>query len=153
MRVHNSRVDRLQLIPGMLLDPQTLQPTGQIGMLGVGSIVSCVGEATHVGRETETGVGLFDLTKSISSSMGTVVAANGDLLHWVASSRDLPTGETTSDVHYVGGTGLMDDATGGFSSTIKETITPAADPMIYRGTFSFAATGTIRYSAPATVRK
>ncbi len=153
MRVHGSRIDRLQLIPGMLLDPHTLQPTGQMGMLGLGSIVSCVAEATHLGHETETGVGLFDLTTSTSSSMGTVLTANGDLLHWVASSSDLPTGETTIDVHYAGGTGLMDDATGGFGGTVKETITPTADPMIYLGTFSFAASGKIRYSAPATVRK
>ncbi len=153
LRVHGSRVDQLQLIPGMLLDPHTLQPTGQMGMLGLGSIASCVAEATHLGRETESGVGLFDLTKSVSSSMGTVVTANGDLLYWVASSSDLPTGETSIDVHYAGGTGLMDDATGGFGGTITETITPTADPMIYVGTFSFTASGSIRYSAPATIRK
>ncbi len=160
VRVHSSRVDQLQIVPGVYFDPRTFSPvldengdyvTGAIGLMNV---VSGVGEATHVGRETETGCGLIDLSTFSSSAMGTCVIANGDLLHWVASSSAGPNNTTTVDVHYVGGTGLMDDATGGFTTTFTETLTPPlGTSMVYQGTFDFIGEGTIRYSAPATVRK
>ncbi len=161
VRVHGARVDRLQIVGGMLLDPHTLKPiideNGKpvLGALGRVDVVNGVGEATHIGRETETGVGLVDLATFSSTAMGTATTANGDLVHWVASSSPGPNNTTSVDVHYVGGTGLMDDATGGFSTTFIETITPPLNPSttVYRGTFDFTGEGKIRYSAPATTRK
>ncbi len=153
LRWSELRVDRLQMVGGMILDPITFQPTGQLGMLGVGSIVSGVGEMSHTGRETNAGVGLFDLATGAGSAMGTWTTANGDLLHWVSTATTLGTGVNSVSVHFVGGTGLLDDATGGFGATYPETITPTADPMVFRGSFTATANGTIRYSAPATIRK
>jgi hypothetical protein len=158
-RVHAQRLDKLQIVGGVLLDPLTFTPIigadGKpvLGALGLVSVVSGVGEATHIGRETETGLGLIDLTTFRSTAMGTVTSANGDLVNWVASSRPGPNNTTSVDVHYVGGTGKMDDVTGGFSATFVETLTSTSDPMVMVGSFSFTGEGRVRYSAPATIRK
>lgn len=70
--------------------------------------------------------------------------ARGDQLNWVASSSAGPNDLMTVDVQFVGGTGLLDDATGAFSTTFKETLSPTADPLVIIGTFDVVGTGPIR---------
>ena len=160
LRVRSSRVDRLQIIQGMVLDPKDptrplMNGNGKIvyGALGLVNVISGVGEATHLGRETETGLGLMELTTFSTTAMGQCLCANGDLLNWVASSHPGPDDATTVDVHLVGGAGLMDDATGAFSMTFEETLTPTGDPKVFIGTFDYTGEGTIRYSARAKIRE
>ncbi len=141
-----SRVDRLQMVPGMLLDPVTLKPTGKLGMLGRGEVVTGVGEDSHAGRIRDEGVGLIDPETGIGSMMGKATAANGEVTYWVSdSSPDPVTQLTTATVHMVGGTGRFTDAVGGFTIQISETLEPTSDPMIILGSFSFRGRGTIRY--------
>ncbi len=138
----------MQVVFGMLLDPLTLKPTGKIGVLGRGEIVSGIGEDSHAGRIQDEGVGLIDPETGISSMLGRAKTANGDLTYWVADAGPGPDPDsklTIANVHMTGGTGRFTDAVGGFSIRFSETLEPTSDPMVVLGSFSFRGRGTIRY--------
>ncbi len=145
LQVKATRVDQLVLHRCMVLDPATFRPTGQFGIIGTADIVKEVGEMSHAGRYTNQGSGLVDPATGTVSVLGTVTAANMDQIYWVAEGiMDLGTGVFDGGVHIMGGTGRFEDAVGGFSGQMTENIQPTEDPMVFLGTFSYSAKGTIR---------
>lgn len=148
LRTKGSRVDRVQFIRGMYLNPTNFSPTGVFGVLARFDIVSAVGEDSHGGRTTDTGVGVFDPITGAISMTGTSTTAKGDQMLWVALNT------TDIGTHFAGGTGLFGDATGGFSAVqTNHKIEPTSDPMVVLSSYSYTGNGTIRYSTPATIRK
>ncbi len=146
LQVKATRVDRLQLHPCMVIDPLTFKPTGEFAVIGTADIVEEVGETSHTGRYTNRGSGLVDPATGTVSAMGTLTAANTDLLYWVAEGiMDLKTGVFDGGVHFMGGTGRFQDAVGGFDGQITEQMGPTEDPMVFLSRFSYSAKGTIRY--------
>jgi hypothetical protein len=155
------RIDRAMNVTGMLLDPLTLRPTGMYRALEWIVIGSRGGEASYLGRTTEEGLGLLDPVTGVCSMMGTAIPADSeqrDVLHWVAQAKtdlrtlvttNLRTGVVTAEVHFAGGTGRFEDATGGFSGRVAELISPTPAPTVFHNTFQYEATGTIRFSGPA----
>lgn len=145
----------------MLLDPLTLRPTGTNGALVRINIVTEVGEATYLGRSTEQGLGLLDPVTGVSSMMGTAMPAESEgrgVLHWVAQAttdpRTLPkmdvrTGVANAEVHFAGGTGQFEDATGRFSGRVVQLISPTPAPTFFHNSFQYEAAGTIRFNGPA----
>jgi hypothetical protein len=72
------------------------------------------GESTHIGKFTNVGVGWMNpLTLEAISAEGTAVAANGDKLFWTASGP--------SGMDFNGGTGRLENATGGITWVISVT--------------------------------
>jgi len=154
------RVDNAMNVKGMLLDPLTLRPTGTNGALVKINIVTEVGEATYLGRTTEQGLGLLDPVTGVSSMMGTAISADNkgrDVLRWVAQATtdlrtlpkmDLKTGVAIVEVHFAGGTGRFEDATGGFSGRVAEVVSPTPFPTFFQNTFQYQAAGRIRFSGP-----
>jgi hypothetical protein len=147
------RLDGAVKITGMLLDPLTLRPTGTRGTLEWIGIVTEIGEASYLGRTKEHGLGLLDPVTGVSSMMGTVMPADspqGDALLWVAlATTDLRTGAANAEVHFAGGTGKFEDATGGFSGRVTQTTSPTPGPTIFHNTFYYGAAGTIRFRGSA----
>jgi len=155
------RVDRAMNVTGMLLDPLTLRPTGTYGAVAWIVIGSQGSEASYLGRTTEEGLGLLDPVTGVCSMMGTAIPADSeqrDVLHWVAQATtdlrtlvttNLRTAVVTAEVHFAGGTGRFEDATGGFSGRVGQLISPTPDPMVFQNTFHYQAAGTIRFSEPA----
>jgi hypothetical protein len=125
------------------------------------NIVTEIGEATYLGRTTEEGLGVLDPVTGLCSMMGTAMPAGSEgrgVLHWVAQAttelrslakRDLKTGVTSAEVHFAGGTGQFENATGGFSGRVAQLISPTPAPTIFQNTFQYQAAGTIRFSEPA----
>jgi hypothetical protein len=155
------RLDRAMNVTGMLLDPLTLRPTGTCGALTWIVIGSQGGEASYLGPTTEVGLGLLDPVTGVCSMMGSAIPAQSeqrDVLHWVAqATTDLRTLVTTNprtavvtaEVHFAGGTGRFQDATGGFRGRVAELVSPTPVPTVFHNTFQYEATGTIRFSGPA----
>jgi len=135
----------------MLLDPLSLRPTGTTGAIVRINIVTEIGEATYLGRTTEQGLGLLDPVTGVSSMMGTAIPAESEgrgVLHWVAQANtDLRTGVANAEVHFAGGTGQFEDATGGFSGRVAQLISPTPFPTFFHNTFQYQAAGTIRFSS------
>jgi len=143
----------------MLLDPLSLRPTGTTGAIVRINIVTEIGEATYLGRTTEQGLGLLDPVTGVSSMMGTAIPAESQgrgVLHWVAQATtdlrtlakmDLRTGVANAEVHFAGGTGQFEDATGGFSGRVAQLISPTPFPTFFHNTFQYQAAGTIRFSS------
>lgn len=144
------RLDGAVKITGMLLDPLTLCPTGTRGTLEWIGIVTETGEASYLGRTKENGLGLLDPVTGVSSMMGTVMPVDSqqmDVLHWVALAMTDPrTGAANAEVHFAGGTGRFQDATGGFSGRVTQTTSPTPAPTMFHKTFYYGASGTIRFS-------
>ncbi len=97
------------------------------------------GEATHIGKFTNVGVGLMDpLTLQPISAEGTGIAANGDKLFWTANGP--------SGMDFNGGTGRFENATGGVTWVITmgdvEVDQVAMTMTIY---CTYTAEGTITY--------
>lgn len=98
------------------------------------------GQASHVGVFTDVKkVGLVNFATGVYSATGTIRAANGDLLHWVAGGA--MTGPPAVEASFVGGTGRFEHAFGFF-----------AGPMQYQSpslpsvtSYTTQATGKIRY--------
>lgn len=154
------RIDRGMNIRGLLLDPLTLRPTGTFRTLAWIVIGSQAGEASYLGRVTEEGVGLLDPVTGVCSMMGTAIPVDSDqrdILHWVAQATtdlrtlfttNLRTAVITAEVHFAGGTGRFEDATGGFSGRVAEFVSPTPVPTVFHNTFQYEATGTIRFNGP-----
>ena len=99
------------------------------------------GNATHLGRYSETGTVLFTPTEdpAVLQVDGSIVytAANGDERHATVSGQlNGQTGVITATLTYVGGTGRFDDATG--SATLAGQAGPG-------GTISVRVSGNIDY--------
>jgi len=164
-RLKGLRLDCAQETTGMLLDPLTLRPTGNKGALVRINILTEVGEATYLGRTTEQGLGLLDPVTGVSSMMGTTMPARGEergVLRWVAqATTDLKTfpklgqrrGVANAEVHFAGGTGQFQDATGRFSGRVAQIIAPTPTPALFHNTFQYEVAGTIRFSCPAEERR
>lgn len=160
-RLKGLRLDGAQETPGMLLDPLTLRPTGNKGALVQIDIQTEVGEATYLGRTTEQGLGLLDPVTGVSSMMGTTMPAESKkrgVLRWVAQAttdlRALPKlgqrkGVAKAEVHFAGGTGQFEDATGRFSGRVAQMISPTPLPKLFHNSFQYEAVGTIRFNCPA----
>lgn len=160
-RLKGWRLDCVQETTGMLLDPLTLRPTGNKGALVRIEILTEVGEATYLGRTTEQGLGLLDPVTGASSMMGATKPAGSEergILRWVAqATTDLKTipklgqgrGVAKAEVHFAGGTGQFEDATGRFSGRVAQTISPTPVSKLFHNTFQYEAAGTIRFSSPA----
>jgi hypothetical protein len=154
------RLDRAMNVTGMLLDPLTLRPTGTYGALTLIVIGSQGGEASYLGRTTEEGLGLFDPVTGVCSMRGTAIPSDSDqpdVLHWVAYAKtdlrtlvttNLRTAVVTAQVHFAGGTGRFEDATGGFGGRVAELVSPTPAPTVFQNTFRYQAVGTIRFSGP-----
>lgn len=99
------------------------------------------GEATHLGRYSETGSVLFSPTADPTvlhiDALATYTAANGDQLSAIITGTlNGVTGVITATVTYVGGTGRFANATG--SSSL-------AGQLLDGGAISVAVEGTIDY--------
>jgi len=151
-RLKGLRLDGLVKISGMLLDPLTLRPTGVSGAMAWIVISTEDGEASYLGRTLEHGLGLLDPATGVSSMMGTATPADSqdhEVLHWVAAATtDLRTGAANAEVHFAGGTGRFEDATGGFYGRVTVITSATPDPTILHGMFRYDAAGTIRFSGP-----
>src|SRR5262249_37886000 len=143
------RVDRAMNIQGMVLDPLTLRPTGTSGALAWIVIGGPGGEASYLGRTTEEGLGLLDPVTGVCSMMGSVITAGNeqrDVLRWVAHattdlrrpvSTNLTSAVITAQVHFAGGTGRFEAATGGFNGRVTELVSPAPGPSEFQNTFQY----------------
>lgn len=155
------RVDRSMDVKGVLLDPVTLRPSGKLGALAWIVIGSQGGDASYLGRTTEEGLGLLDPVTGVCSMMGIAIPTDSkqpDVLHWVAQATtdlrrslttNLGTAVITAEVHFAGGTGRFEGATGGFIARASALISPTSAPSIFHNTFQYQATGTIRFTGPA----
>lgn len=120
MKLRGSREEKFEWIEGAVLDPATMQPTGQFAVIGKVTLVNGGGVGTHVGKitdQTEVGLVTFPTPTTAAWSLtGIMKAANGDLLNWVAAGeKDVQTGVVDGTVHFVGGTGRFEVATGSFA--------------------------------------
>jgi hypothetical protein len=145
-KVSGWRVEQIQWVPGMVLDPFTMLPTGEVGVVGTVTLLKGAARSTHTGAVTdlmEVGLLTFTSPTTVAASViGTEKAANGDLLNWVAVfETNLETGVANGTVHWSGGTGRFEAAIGSFGATINEQI----DPATGEGTYAYSATGSIRY--------
>ncbi len=98
------------------------------------------GQATHIGRWTDTGEGILDPTFTyFISGHGTTVAANGDTVDW----------EFTGPIsnRYTAGTGRFQGVTGGATFTITSATEPAfnEDYTMMTTEFTFDMVGEITY--------
>jgi len=155
------RVDHAMNVKGMLLDPLTLHPTGTCGALAWIVIGSQGGESSYLGHTTEEGLGLLDPVTGVCSMMGTAIATENeqrDILQWVAQATtnlrtlvttNLTTAVVTAEVHFAGGTGRFENATGGFSGRVAQLISPTPAPADFQNSFHYQGAGTIRFSEPA----
>ena len=115
----------------LLVDPLT----GNV--VSGGSVSSNWGVATHVGRfENEVSGNMM------TGLSGTLTAANGDQVHWVAA------GPTT--ITAVGGTGRFAGVTGGFTAVIaddysEELVTNPDGTMTLIISYTYTGTGAITY--------
>lgn len=121
MTLRGSVEEHIEWVVGAVLDPATMQPTGEFGVIGLDSLVSGGGVGLHLGACTELArLGLITLpnpTTAAWSVMGIMKAANGDLLSWVAmGQKDIKTGANDGTVHFAGGTGRFEAATGSFDA-------------------------------------
>jgi hypothetical protein len=159
-QLNGLRVDRAVNVTGILLDPLTFRPTGFSRVLAWIVIGTHGGEASYLGRTTEEGLGLLDPVTGVCSMMGTAIPAEGeqrDAVRWVAQattdrrtvvSTNLRTAVITAEVHFAGGTGRFEDATGGFSGRVAELVSPTPAPTVFQNTFQYHAVGKIRFSGP-----
>ena len=159
-RLKGLRLDRAMKVTGMLLDPLTLRPSGTRGALTWIVIGSQGAEASYLGRTMEQGVGLLDPVTGVCSMTGSTIPAEEEqrgVLHWVAcattqfkmpATTSLSTAVVTAEVHFAGGTGRFEDATGGFSGRVAELISPTPVPTVFHNTFQYEAAGTIRFNDP-----
>ena len=162
--VKGFRIDRAIRIKGMLLDPLTLRPTGTQGTLEWIVIGSQREEASYLGHSTEEGLGLSDPITGVCSVMGATApdSGQGDVLRWVAQaitdhrtlvSTNLRTAVVTAEVHFAGGTGRFQGATGGFSGRVAQLISPTPTSTVFQNSFQYQAAGTIRFDDPAEAGK
>jgi len=98
--------------------------------------------------------------KGAMAILGTSISADSeqrDVLHWVAQATtnlrtlvttNLGRAVITAEVHFAGGTGRFEDATGGFSGRVAELISPTPAPTVFQNTFQYQAAGTIRFNGP-----
>jgi hypothetical protein len=145
LKITGWRIEQLEVIPGMVLDPITMMPTGKFGAIGKGTLVSGGGKASHMGPFTDRKqVGLLCFTSETTadvSSMGIVEAVNGDLFKWVAfGTANLAESAFDVSIHFAGGTGRFDHAVGSFDFETKHQ-PEGADNIRY----SYSALGRVRY--------
>ena len=98
--------------------------------------------------------------KGAMAILGTSISADSeqrDVLHWVAQATtnlrtlvttNLGRAVITAEVHFAGGTGRFEDATGGFSGRVTQLISPTPTPAFFQNTFQYEAAGTIRFNGP-----
>jgi len=105
-------------------------------------ILTEVAQVSHLGRSTNQGLGMLDLITGQVTGSGTLTSANGDQLYWVATETSLgPTGPVDLTLHWAGGTGRFDAATGAINGPLE--LEPTGDPSLMN--FSLNAEGSIRY--------
>ncbi len=145
-----SRVDRVQLVPGVFLNPANPNEVLREGVLGR---IDIQGEAqvSHSGRCKEQGLGIFDPASGAVTGMGNQETANGDLISWVVGGTTTlsPDGETavfTGLGHIAGGTGRFEAATGGFQCNFLEQMEPTDDPLVSVARYTYRVLGKIRYA-------
>ncbi len=120
--VRGSRVEQFEWSVGAVLNPADMQPTGESALISKVTLVNGEGAATHTGKTTdlaEVGIVTFpdpeNPANAAWSCFGILRAANGDLLNWVAmGENDLIAGVNSGTVHFAGGTGRFEAATGSF---------------------------------------
>jgi hypothetical protein len=98
------------------------------------------GEATHLGRFTATGAGVWDLANLlVESGSGIVTAANKDVINWQVGPNN--------SVIFQGGTGRFSQASGGFSTELiaPPLIVPGPTPDTVTIIVEYVGTGTITY--------
>ncbi len=122
MTLRGSVEEQIQWVFVAVLDPLTMQPTGEYGTIGIDTLVKGGGVGLHIGAYAEQArVGLITFANPTTadwSVMGTMKAANGDLLNWVATGqKDIQSGANDGTAHFAGGTGRFEAATGSFPVT------------------------------------
>jgi hypothetical protein len=147
--VKGSRVDQLRMVHGVFINPASGDLLG-FGVLGKVDILKGGGQGSHAGLYTEQGLGLLDPATGAVTAMGFETTANGDLLHWVASGITTlsPDGQTAvfeGTVHFAGGTGRFEAASGGFNGFFEEKLEATEDPLASLAKYDYCARGTIRY--------
>lgn len=126
MRWRSEGMESVGLFLGMMLPPS--EPP-EYGALITWEIVDETGQASHLGRATNHGLGLLNpLTGEVTGS-GTVRSASGDELDWVATGWSLgPSGPVDLTLHWAGGSGRLDAAVGEITGNLV--LQPTADPGI-----------------------
>lgn len=98
------------------------------------------GEATHLGRFTAAGAGVWDLENLlVKSGSGAVTAANKDAINWQVGPNN--------SVIFQGGTGRFNQVSGWFSTELvaPPMIVPGPTPDTVTITVEYIGTGTITY--------
>ena len=100
------------------------------------------GQATHLGRFTQTGDAAVDVVTGNARGTWTLTAANGDSLFLKFEAK--PTTDSTHGLAaftVVGGTGRFQGASGFYEQTITFTVTPGTSDSTFtdvlQGTISF----------------
>ncbi len=113
-------------------------------------VLSETGRGTHLGNSTNSGLGFavpISATDGLLMATGILVAANGDKVYWVAEGMldlTLQNGATVS-VYFAGGTGRFEYVVGKADSIIFASFGPPDENNVIVATYSYTATGTIRY--------
>ncbi len=142
-----SRVDTSQLILGAFIDPATGDVKG-FGAMGSVDIKGS-GQASHLGRLTEQGYGIFDPMSGAVNGAGVYTAANGNLLYWVVTGTTALSPDGKSAIfdgtgHFAGGTGHFEAATGDFPVHLVETI-KSQNGLVTVFSYSYRVRARIRY--------
>jgi hypothetical protein len=125
--------------PAMLLPPSD-PPV--FSMVVTWEIRNEVAQVSHLGRSSNEGLGMLDLTTGAVTGSGTLTSAKGDQLYWVATGTSLgAAGPVDLTLHWAGGTGRFEAATGAINGPLE--LAPTEDPSSTE--FSLKAKGTIRY--------
>jgi hypothetical protein len=100
------------------------------------------GQATHLGRFTETGDSAVDVATGNAQGTWTLTAANGDMLYLEFEAK--PTSDHTHGdgaFTIVGGTGRFEGASGSYEQIITFTVEPGTNNSTFtdvlKGTISF----------------
>lgn len=100
------------------------------------------GQATHLGRFTETGDATVDVATGNARGTWTLIAANGDMLFLDFEAK--PTSDHTHGdgaFTVVGGTGRFEGASGSYEQIITFTVEPGTNDSTFtdvlKGTISF----------------
>jgi hypothetical protein len=139
MQSRSEGTEGIELHPAMLLPPSD-PPV--FGMVATWEILKEVAQVSHLGRSSNEGLGMLNLTTGAVTGSGTLTSANGDQLYWVATGTSLgATGPVDLTLHWAGGTGLFEDATGAINGPLE--LAPAGDLSLME--FNLKGEGTIRY--------
>ncbi len=108
------------------------------------TILNEVAQGTHLGRSSNQGFSVLDPVTGDFTGMGSVTAANGDLVRWVLLGTINPTsGLLQGSVYFCSGTGRFDAVVGSFGPEDQRRVAVPGDPSL--SVLFYTGSGTIGY--------